>query len=491
MKRDGGTGFNEFSLGYEYDTGGNITKVTHSTNTAWNASYTYDSQNQLTQEVNKNGTYNYTYDTGGNIRSVSGAETHTYTYGDSEWLDLLTAYDGKAITYDTIGNPAVWHNDTGDWNLSWSNGRQLTRATKGSHIVSYTYDLAGIRDSKTVDGVTYNYITQNGQVVRQTWTSGGTSHVMDFIYDNTGKPYAMWYGGDIYYYVLNLQGDVISIVTRWGESYGSYTYDAWGNIIAQAGWLAAINPIRYRGYYYDSETGLYYLGSRYYDPQVGRFVNADCFASTGQGFIACNMFCYCSNNPVMAIDPTGKSFWFGAFLAGPNTWGFLQKVEKIYEWVNGTLHPEYSKSNRPQSLNDYRTPDGTYAAYDNHNFNPNSIFHEQILAVDIDGFGFDDGLPSYVSAGVTAITGGWETDNFDLSLLDFGRAEASIGFGETGVAFYAMATAYKPSVSYDFGPFNVSISANIGSVGAGFDLREGQLDLGAALGLGAQISIGW
>ncbi len=313
MKRPGGTGFNEFSLGYEYDTGGNITKVTHSTNTAWNASYTYDSQNQLTQEVNKNGTYNYTYDTGGNIRSVSGAETHTYTYGDSEWLDLLTAYDGKSITYDTIGNPAVWHNGTGDWNLSWSNGRQLTRATKGSHIVSYTYDLAGIRDSKTVDGVTYNYITQNGQVVRQTWTSGGTSHVMDFIYDNTGKPYALKYDGTTYYYVLNLQGDVISIITHWGEAYGSYTYDAWGNVLSVSGDIANLNPIRYRGYYYDSETGLYYLGSRYYDPQVRRFINADgaAFATVnpyGEGLTDKNYFAYCDNNPVSRSDDGGELF---------------------------------------------------------------------------------------------------------------------------------------------------------------------------------------
>ena len=313
VKRPGGTGFNEFSLGYEYDAGGNITKVTHSTNTAWNASYTYDSQNQLTQEVNKSGTYNYTYDTGGNIRSVGGAETHTYTYGDSEWLDLLTAYDGKEITYDTIGNPNVWHNDTGDWNLSWSNGRQLTRATKGSHIVSYTYDLAGIRDSKTVNGVTYNYITQNGQVVRQTWTSDGTSHVMDFIYDNTGKPYALKYDGATYYYVLNQQGDVISIITHWGESYGSYTYDAWGNIIAQAGWLAGINPIRYRGYYYDSETGLYYLGSRYYDPAVKRFINADgaAFATINpysEGLTDKNYFAYCDNNPVSRSDDGGAFF---------------------------------------------------------------------------------------------------------------------------------------------------------------------------------------
>ena len=136
---------------------------------------------------------------------------------------------------------------------------------------------------------------------------------MDFIYDNTGKPYALKYDGATYYYVLNQQGDVISIITHWGESYGSYTYDAWGNIIAQAGWLAGINPIRYRGYYYDSETGLYYLGSRYYDPAVKRFINADgaAFATINpysEGLTDKNYFAYCDNNPVSRSDDGGAFF---------------------------------------------------------------------------------------------------------------------------------------------------------------------------------------
>ncbi len=313
VKQAGGTSFDAFNLSYEYDAVGNISKITGTTRTDQSASYTYDNLGQLTKEVNTKGTFNYTYDTYGNIRSVSGAESHTYTYGDSEWLDLLTAYDGKAITYDAIGNPTVWHNGTGDWNLSWSNGRQLTEATKGSHIVSYTYDLAGIRNSKTVDGVTYNYITQNGQVVRQTWTSGGENHVMDFIYDNTGKPYAVKYDNQIFYYVLNLQGDVIAIITHWGAAYGTYTYDAWGNVISQSGSIASLNPIRYRGYYYDAETGLYYLGSRYYDPQVKRFINADGAALAtinpySDGLTDKNYFAYCDNDPVSRKDDVGTFF---------------------------------------------------------------------------------------------------------------------------------------------------------------------------------------
>ena len=143
-------------------------------------------------------------------------------------------------------------------------------------------------------------------MVRQTWGN----HVMDFVYDNSGKPYALKYDGTTYYYVLNLQGDVMSIITHWGESYGSYTYDAWGNVISQSGSIASINPIRYRGYYYDSETGLYYLGSRYYDPQVRRFINADGATLVtvnpySDGLTDKNYYAYCNNAPVNSSDDGG------------------------------------------------------------------------------------------------------------------------------------------------------------------------------------------
>ena len=92
-----------------------------------------------------------------------------------------------------------------------------------------------------------------------------------------------------------------------------YTYDAWGRLLTTTGSMAStlgeINPLRYRGYVYDTETGLYYLESRYYNPNIGRFINADVFTSTGQGFIGCNMFAYCGNNPVSRYDPSGKIFF--------------------------------------------------------------------------------------------------------------------------------------------------------------------------------------
>ena len=100
--------------------------------------------------------------------------------------------------------------------------------------------MDGIRDSKTVNGTTYNYITQDGLVVRQTWGS----NVMDFTYDNNSRPYACVYQGKTYYYVLNLQGDVVGIINNTGAYVAKYAYDAWGNVISQSGWLAATNPIR-------------------------------------------------------------------------------------------------------------------------------------------------------------------------------------------------------------------------------------------------------
>ena len=91
--------------------------------------------------------------------------------------------------------------------------------------------------------------------------------------------------------------------------YATYTYDAWGNILASSGSMAEKNPLRYRGYYYDSETGFYYLQSRYYDPATRRFINADVYASTDSGdAVSCNMFAYCNNNPIIRKDPSGEFF---------------------------------------------------------------------------------------------------------------------------------------------------------------------------------------
>ena len=162
--------------------------------------------------------------------------------------------------------------------------------------------------------VTHEYLTLNGKVARETIkTNNSLTAVLDFVYDESGKPFALKYSTNgtsfqTYYYVLNLQGDVVKLIHYIPgfeyESVATYEYDAWGNV-SSSGRLAEINPLRYRGYYYDSETGFYYLQSRYYDPVNRRFISADRHLSTGQGFVGTNMFAYCNNSPVFLADYDG------------------------------------------------------------------------------------------------------------------------------------------------------------------------------------------
>ena len=283
------------NYGYTYDSLGNI--ATYSAPGKGTVTYTYDTLGQLLSAVGDQ-TYMYTYDSAGNILTANG---HTYTYGDSGWKDLLTAYDGQTIAYDDIGNPYSYYNGT-RWNFSWENGRSLASANNGTTSISYAYDANGLRTGKTVGNVTHNYIYASGQLLRETY-SGNT---LDFFYDANGYPYALKYNDTTYYYITNLQGDVMYMIDTQGNTVASYDYDPYGNILSATGAMAEINPLRYRGYYYDTELEMYYLQSRYYDPQIGRFINLDTYISTGQGIVGFNMFAYCNNSPVNAVDPVGN-----------------------------------------------------------------------------------------------------------------------------------------------------------------------------------------
>ena len=318
---------------YTYDAIGNITRISQSIKPFYTlVAYEYDAQNQLTKETYYNGegtaagnitrTISYTYDTAGNILSEtktvgSKTTTKTFSYTDSNWKDLLTAVNGLSITYDASGNPETYYTGSVDrrgnaevYDMYWGNGRQLTDVETDDgqtrSQISYGYDADGIRSWKAVDGEIHTYLTQGGKVMRE--TVGST--VMDFAYDESGRPFAMTYQSanedpQTYYYVLNLQGDVVKLVTASGTEAASYAYDAWGNLLSATGSMAYTNPLRYCGYYYDAETRFYYLQSRYYDPVYHRFINADVYASTGQGFVGTNMFAYCKNDPVTGTDPSG------------------------------------------------------------------------------------------------------------------------------------------------------------------------------------------
>ena len=244
-------------------------------------------------------------------------------------------YEGQTQTSDlpSSGNPITYYNGK-DYTFTWTKGRQLASATVDGKQVSYTYDMSGVRSGKQVyttsnqRTTTYTYTTLSGKVMRQQWETRNSDDTvyqamqsLEFVYDDGNQPFAMIYKHgqttELYYYVLNAQGDVIALLNANGALVASYNYGAWGNYSVHdkdgkkntsTSFIGHINPLRYRGYYYDRETRLYYLQSRYYDFANCRFINADTFATTdANGFLSANMFAYCENNPIMRLDPDGSS----------------------------------------------------------------------------------------------------------------------------------------------------------------------------------------
>ena len=242
----------------------------------------------------------YAYTTADTLGTCIG-ETN-YTYGNNDWKDLLTSYNGQTITYDEIGNPISYMGNT----LAWDKGRQLQSNTASNgETIEYKYDVNGLRTQKKVGNTTHEYTYVNGQL----YAYEVNGQRMFFTYDDNGSPLSCIYNGVAYHYQTNLQGDVIGIVNNSGTKVVTYSYDAWGyptGSIPTSG-VGYMNPLRYRGYVYDFETGFYYVSSRYYDPGVGRFLNLDEFVTTGQGVLSYNMYAYCLNNPVNRVDYTGNS----------------------------------------------------------------------------------------------------------------------------------------------------------------------------------------
>ena len=180
-------------------------------------------------------------------------------------------------------------------------GRRLESALRSDGTeISYTYNADGLRTSKTIRNIKFNYYWNGDKLTAQTCGD----NAWYFRYDGD-TPIGFEYNGKEYYYVTNLQGDIIAILNSDGECVAEYTYDAWGNctVTKDTEYIASVNPPRYRGYYFDSDTGLYYLQSRYYDSKTGRFVNADSADMISEAVF--NLFEYCGCNPVMYVDKDG------------------------------------------------------------------------------------------------------------------------------------------------------------------------------------------
>ncbi len=323
---------------YEYDGNGNITaeySLNASGTPSLRYSYVYDELNQLVRvnDAVAQKTYTYTYDGAGNILTKTtypyttgdlgtASETLNYTY-DTTWTDKLMSYGTTNIEYDDIGNPTKIGNE----NFYWS-GRQLETYTQGNKTIEFEYDENGLRHRKTVkeNGQTierYDYVWSDGSLITQTYTtySNGevnTTNTAKFIYDAWGTLQGFVLNDTAtYLYTKNLQGDILSIVNESGQTILTYEYDSWGAVsfsatsmqnLMLAYTLSFVSPFTYRSYCYDYDIELYYLQSRYYSAEIGRFINTDdtqiAIATQGE-ILGANLFAYCNNNPVVYKDETG------------------------------------------------------------------------------------------------------------------------------------------------------------------------------------------
>ena len=219
---------------------------------------------------------------------------------DVTMRSLLTKYGNQTITYDAQGNPTSYLGHT----LTWEKGRQL----KSFDTNTYTYNANGIRTSKTVGGVKHTYTLDGTKILREAW---GNNTLIP-LYDNEESVCGIVYNDTPYYFIKNLQGDIIAIVDKDANTVAKYSYGAWGvcTIIQDISGcsIATVNPFRYRGYYYDADIQMYYLQSRCYNPLIGRFVNADDFMllAFGGGKSNNNLLSYCENNPINQNDTNGN-----------------------------------------------------------------------------------------------------------------------------------------------------------------------------------------
>jgi RHS repeat-associated protein len=306
---------------YNYDEMGNITRIKSSDN---DITYEYDKLSRLTRENNRKLEYSqiFEYDESGNIlRSEKYAYTkgelltlisdNVYSYNQGNYQDQLVDFNGEEIIYDGLGRPTTYRNKT----LVWSPRSTLLNYDD----YQYQYNEQGIRIKKVVGDTTHKYFVNGTKILIEELNTNSVKKYLKYKYFGD-KLYGFNYNEVDYYYLRNTQGDITSIINRNGIEVARYTYDAWGNHVVNnltEDNIGNINPFRYRGYYYDKETQLYYLNARYYDPEVGRFISQDNISYLAPETInGLNLYAYCGNNPVMLSDSSGCSPWYSWLISG-------------------------------------------------------------------------------------------------------------------------------------------------------------------------------
>ena len=216
---------------------------------------------------------------------------------------------------------------------------------------------------------------------------------------------------------------------------------------------------------YVAESGLYYLGSRYYDPETGRFLNADALLGANGDLISYNLFTYCSNNPVNYYDPFGCSARHASRLAR----------NKIMKAATGSTNAEVyrTRNNTPSvTIDDFKNSNTNYSLYDSKRHDPDGVYHEQILSGSLE-YGIDPQAVLGAGVSLTAISGRWEWDNFELGLMNFGKAEAYVGKGKGFKGGGAIVSLWSPDITFTIFDLSITIGANVGSIGAEVDLSNG------------------
>ena len=343
------TGNNIYS--YKYDKLNNLTHVYYNDDLL--TKYYYDDYNQLIKEIDfeDKKIIKYKYDNVGNMlyKKVYALDTYDfitqdiYYYNNDDWQDQLTSFNNTAITYDEIGNPLTIGNNI---NLNWINGRELETYNDGTNLISYKYNSEGIRISKKVNNTETKYYLEDNDII---FEKRG-NNVLYYLRNDIDDLFGFMYNNDLYYYVKNNKNDIVGILDNSYNIVAKYKYDSWGKVISitdsqdndisnNVNNIGNINPFRYRSYYYDSETKLYYLNSRYYNPEWKRFINPDSYAGQiGGNILLHNIYIYSLNNPILYSDESGNIVGLTSVAAGVlYAFGIAVFKASVYVAVSGLV----------------------------------------------------------------------------------------------------------------------------------------------------------
>ena len=320
---------NTYSINYSYDNKGNVVGVSSSSHYGITNTYSYNDFNELSSENNSQfGQINYSYDSHGNILTISrlsDSSITTFSYDSFNRLTSITKTVGSnspvvlTCTGYTFGRPNTYKGIS----LTWTN-LELTQYG-GTH---FSYDGYGRRISKTNTSlsrsVSYLYLENVllEETVTETINNVQQTDTLRYLYDTNNEVIGFSMNDNTYLYIKDMFKNVIAITNQAGVEMCQYHYDAYGNFIITASIiggeiLGELNPIRYRSYYHDKETGLYYLKTRYYDPETCRFISMDDISYLDPNKVnGLNLYCYCGNDPINRFDATGHDWNWSTFWAG-------------------------------------------------------------------------------------------------------------------------------------------------------------------------------